>query len=78
MPGDGTSASDNSSDGDEYSTKKAIARSKNKKRNARLAASNMAAANGTTDTIDKENSDEKKVRRQCQCHHLLIDLPNSD
>lgn len=60
LPGEGTSASENNSDGDEFSTKKAIARSKNKKRNARNTASSICS-NDVNGAIDKENSDEKKV-----------------
>lgn len=60
VPGEGTSASESSSDGDEFSTKRAIARSKNKKRNAR-AISNSISANDINIAIDKENADEKNV-----------------
>lgn len=60
VPGEGTSASENNSDGDEFSTKKAIARSKNKKRNARNTAGS-ATAHNVNSVIDTENSDEKKV-----------------
>lgn len=60
LPGEGTSASENNSDGDEFSTKKAIARSKNKKRNARNAVSAIPT-NDVNGTTDKENSDEKRV-----------------
>lgn len=66
LPGDGTSASETNSDGDEFSTKRAIARSKNKKRNARNATSG-AYVNDINNVIDKENSDEKKVSSQVLC-----------
>lgn len=67
MPGEGTSASENSSDGDEFSTKRAIARSKNRKRNPRNSPS--ISPNDINSAIDKENSDENKVNsRNRRCH----------
>lgn len=65
LPGHGTSASDDTSesDSDEMSTKKLIARSRNKKKMARMNAAESMVNNQSIHSIDKENIDEKIVSK---------------